>query len=103
LFVSSVEPISEKEGNIAEVAKMHKLDLEDRVSKYGLNPVSMGFFGGIIDFNKMNFLARKGMEMAFKEPLKKHAFKEFAPGAYDLRDWDKIRKWTKELAKKISE
>jgi menaquinone-dependent protoporphyrinogen IX oxidase len=99
LFVSSVEPIAEREGNTAEVAKMHKIDLEDRVSKYGLKPVSMGFFGGIVDFNRMGFLTRKGMEAAFKAPLQKHGFKETAPGTYDLRDWDKIRKWTKELAK----
>ena len=82
---------------------MHKLDLEDRVVKYGLKPVSMGFFGGIIDFNKMNFLTRKGMEIAFKEPLKKHAFRETAPGSYDLRDWDKIHNWARELAKKALE
>jgi menaquinone-dependent protoporphyrinogen IX oxidase len=101
LFVSSVEPISAKEGNTAEVAKMHKIDLEDKVSKYGLKPVSMGFFGGIVDFNRMGFLTRKGMEAAFKAPLQKHGFKETASGAYDLRDWDKIRKWTEELAKKL--
>ena len=99
LFASSVEPISAKEGNKAEVAKMHKIDLEDRVSKYDLKPIAMGFFGGIVDFNKMGFLTRKGMEAAFKAPLQKHGFKETAPGAYDLRDWDEIRKWTKELAK----
>jgi menaquinone-dependent protoporphyrinogen IX oxidase len=103
LFVSSVEPISAKEGNTAEVAKMHKIDLEDRVSKYGLKPVSMGFFGGIVDFNRMGFLTRKGMEAAFKAPLQKHGFKETAPGAYDLRDWAEIRKWTKELAKNARE
>ncbi len=103
LFVSSVEPISRKEGKTAEVAKMHKLDLEDRVSKYGLKPLSTGFFGGIIDFNRMGFLTRKGMEAAFKAPLQKHGFKETAPGAYDLRDWDEIRSWTKELAKKARE
>lgn len=103
LFVSSVEPIAEREGNTVEVAKMHKIDLEDRVSKYGLKPVSMGFFGGIVDFNRMGFLTRKGMEAAFKAPLQKHGFKETAPGAYDLRDWDEIRKWSKELAKTARE
>lgn len=100
LFVSSVEPISAKEGNTAEVAKMHKICLEDRVVKYGLKPVTMGFFGGIIDFNRMGFLTRKGMEAAFKAPLQKHGFKEIALDAYDLRDWDEIRIWTKELAKR---
>jgi menaquinone-dependent protoporphyrinogen oxidase len=103
LFVSSVEPIASKEGKIAEVAKMHRINLEDRVLKYGLEPVSMGFFGGIIDFNRMGFLTRKGMEAAFKAPLQKHGFKETAPGAYDLRDWDEIRSWTKELASKAQE
>ncbi len=103
LFVSSVEPVAAKEGNTEEVAKMHKIDLEDRVAKYGLKPVSMGFFGGIIDFNRMGFLTRKGMEVAFKAPLQKHGFKETAPNAYDLRDWDEIRYWAKELARKSRE
>jgi menaquinone-dependent protoporphyrinogen IX oxidase len=99
LFVSSVEPIAEREGNLEEVAKIHKIDLEDRASKYGLKPAARRFFGGIIDFNRMGFLTRKGMEAAFKSPLQKHRFKETAPGAYDLRDWNKIRNWAKELAK----
>ena len=103
LFVSSVEPIAEKEGNTEEVAKIHKATLEDKASKYGLKPVSMGFFGGIIDFNRMGFLTRKGMEVAFKAPLHKHGFKETAPGAYDLRDWGQIRNWAKELAEKARE
>ncbi|MDD1776480.1 MAG: flavodoxin domain-containing protein [Candidatus Methanomethylicus sp.] len=100
LFVSSVGPIYAKEGNIEEVAKMRKIGLDDRVMKYGLKPVSLGFFGGIIDFNRMGFLTRKGMEVAFKPLLQKHGFKESAPDAYDLRDWDEIRNWAKELAKK---
>ena len=103
LFVSSVEPIAKREGNTVEVAKMHKIDAEDRVSKYGLKPVSIGFFGGILDFNRMGFLTRKGMEVAFKAPLQKHGFKETAPDAYDLRDWEEIRNWAKELAEKARE
>ncbi len=78
---------------------MHKIDLEDRVSKYSLKPVSIGFFGGIIDFNRMGFLTRKGMEVAFKAPLQKHGFKETATSAYDLRDWEEIRNWTKEVSR----
>jgi menaquinone-dependent protoporphyrinogen oxidase len=101
LFVSSVEPIAGREGNTAEVAKMHKIGLEDRVSNYGLKPVAMGFFGGIIDFNRMGFITRKGMEAAFKVPLQKHGFTETAPGAYDLRDWGEIRSWAIVLAKKV--
>jgi menaquinone-dependent protoporphyrinogen IX oxidase len=103
LFVSSMKSIPEKEGNKEEVAKMHKAALDDKVSKYNLNPLMLGFFGGIIDFNRMGFLTRKGMEAAFKSPLQKHRFKETEPGAYDLRDWDEIHSWTKELYKKTLE
>ena len=101
LFVSSVDTIAEKEGRKDVVAKARKISLEDKVSKYGLKPISMGFFGGVIDFNKMGFLTRKGMEAAFKAPLQKHGFKQTGPGAYDLRDWDEIRSWAWELAKKL--
>jgi menaquinone-dependent protoporphyrinogen oxidase len=103
LFVSSVEPIYKREGNNKEVAKMHKINLEDRVPKYNLKPLSLGFFGGIIDFTRMNFLTRKGMEAAFKSSLQKYGFKETKPGAYDLYDLEEIRIWTKELAKKSQE
>jgi menaquinone-dependent protoporphyrinogen IX oxidase len=103
LFVSSVKSIPEKEGKIEEVAKIRKAALDDKVSKYNLNPIKLGFFGGIIDFNRMGFLTRKGMEAVFKLPLQKHGFKENEPGAYDLRDWGEIQKWTKELAKKALE
>lgn len=98
LFVSSVSPIAEREGNTEEVAKTRKVALDDKVSKYRLKPVSLGFFGGVIDFNRMSFLTRKGMEAAFKSPLQKHGFKETESGAFDLRDWDEIRSWAKELA-----
>ena len=103
MFVSSVEPIYEKEGNTTEILKMHKINVEDRINKYCLQPLSIGFFGGILDFNRMGFLTRKGMEAAFKEPLKRHNFHETSPSLYDLRDWNKIRNWTKDLAKKVSE
>jgi len=103
LFVSSIAPIAEREGNTEEIAKLRKIALEDKVSKYGLKPLMTGLFGGILDYNKMGFLARKGMEIAFKSRLQNTGFKEVQPGVYDLRDWDEIRSWTRELAKKIRE
>ena len=101
LFVSSLTPIAEREGNTEEIAKTRKIALEDKVSKYDLKPITMGLFGGVLDYNKMGFMARKGMEIAFKSRLQNNGFKELQPGVYDLRDWDKIRSWTKELAKKV--
>jgi menaquinone-dependent protoporphyrinogen IX oxidase len=99
LFVSSVAAIAEREGNMEEVAKIRKIALEDKISKYGLKPIMTGLFGGILNYNKMGWMSRKGMEVAFKSRLQKNGFKESEPGVYDLRDWDKIRSWTRELAK----
>jgi len=99
LFVSSVAVIAEREGNTEEIAKIRKIALEDKISKYGLKPIMTGLFGGILNYNKMGFLTRKGMEVAFKSRLQNNGFEEAEPGVYDLRDWDKIRSWTRELAK----
>ena len=98
LFVSSVAPIAEREGNAEEVAKTRKIALEDKISKYGLRPIMTGLFGGVLNYNKMGWIARKGMEAAFKARLQNTGFKEAEPGVYDLRDWDKIRSWTRDLA-----
>jgi menaquinone-dependent protoporphyrinogen IX oxidase len=99
LFVSSVAPIAEREGNTEEVAKERKIALEDKISKYGLKPIMTALFGGILNYNKMGWITRKGMETAFKSRLQNSGFKEAEPGVYDLRDWDKIRSWARELAK----
>lgn len=101
LFVSSVNPIAEREGNTEESAKLRKIALEDKVAKYGLKPIMMGLFGGVVDYNKMGFLTRKAMEVAFKSRLHNSGFNELQPGVYDLRDWAEIRNWTRELAHKV--
>ncbi|MEM3406993.1 MAG: flavodoxin domain-containing protein [Nitrososphaerota archaeon] len=97
LFVSTMKTFFEKEGKTDDVARTRKLALDDKVAKYGLKPIALGFFGGVIDYNKMGFIARKGMGF-FKPQLEKHGFK-VAPGIYDLRNWDEIRNWARELAK----
>lgn len=102
LFVSSVNPIAEREGNIEEITKLRRIALEDKVSKYGLSPVAMALFGGILNFNKMGFIARKGMEIAFKSRLQENGFREVEPGVYDLRDWKAVRNWTQELVRVLS-
>ena len=99
LFVSSVNPIAKREGNTEEMAKLHKIALEDKITKYNLKPIMIGVFGGILNYNKMGFIARKGMEIAFKTRLQTTGFQEVEPGVYDLRDWDEIRSWTRDLVK----
>ena len=100
LFVSTMKPFFEREGKMDDVAKTRKIALEDKIAKYGLKPIALGFFGGVIDYNKMGFIARKGMEF-FKPQLEKDGFKKVAPDIYDLRNWDEIRNWAKELSRKV--
>ena len=99
LFVSSMKTVSEREGKIKDLEDIRKAALEDKVTQYNLHPVALGLCGGVIDFNKMNFLFRR--TMGFLRPqLEKDGFKEVQPGVYELRDWDEIRAWARELAKK---
>ncbi len=98
LFASTMITFFEKEGKTDDAAKTRKIALEEKVAKYGLKPVALGLFGGVVDYNKMGFIARKGMEF-FKPQLEKDGFK-VAEGIYELRNWDEIRKWAKELAEK---
>ncbi len=103
LFISSLKPVEEREGKTAQVARTRKIGLEDKILKYHLKPITVGFFGGILDYNKMSFLTRKAMEVGYKSQLQKNGFKETRPGVYDLRNWDEIRSWARELAQKAKE
>jgi menaquinone-dependent protoporphyrinogen oxidase len=102
IFVSTMKTVSEREGKTEDVAKMRKAALEDKVVQYNLHPIALGFFGGVLDFNKMGFLFKRTMGF-LKPQLEKDGFKETQPDLYDLRDWDEIRNWTKELARKARE
>ncbi len=93
-----MKPFFEREGKIDDIAKTRKVALEDKVAKYLLKPIALGFFGGVIDYNKMGFTARKGVEF-FKPQLEKDGFK-VGPDIYDLRNWNEIHIWTKELSAK---
>jgi menaquinone-dependent protoporphyrinogen oxidase len=97
LFISTMKTVTEREGKIEELKKTRKMELEDKVTKYNLQPISLGFFGGVLDFNKMNIITRK--TLGFLRPqMEKDGFKESPPGVYELRDWEEIRGWAKELA-----
>jgi menaquinone-dependent protoporphyrinogen oxidase len=99
LFVSTMKTVAEREGKTEEVAESHKVALEDKVTEYDLKPITLGFFGGVLDYNKMGFIMRRTMGF-LKPQLEKDGFKETELGFYDLRDWDEIRKWATELAEK---
>ncbi len=99
LFISTMKTVTEREGKTEELAKTRKMELDDKVAKYNLQPISLGFFGGVLDFNKMNIITRR--TLGFLRPqLEKDGFKESSSGVYELRDWEEIRVWAKDLAEK---
>jgi len=51
---SFMKTVSEREGKTADLEKARKIDLDDKIVKYNLHPLAVGFFGGVLDFNKMN-------------------------------------------------
>jgi menaquinone-dependent protoporphyrinogen oxidase len=102
LFVSSMKTVLEREGKIEELQKDRKIELDDKVPKYNLQPISLGFFGGVLDFNKMNFFYRRTFGF-IRAQLEKDNFKESPSGVYELRDWEEIRGWARELAKKAAQ
>jgi len=60
---------------------------------------AMGLFGGVWDYNKMGWVARKTMG-GLEEKMEAAGFKEVKPGFYDTRAWKEIRSWAKQLAEK---
>jgi menaquinone-dependent protoporphyrinogen oxidase len=104
LFVccGSAEPIDEKEDKAASIERARKKYLEEKAAKYNLQPVALGLFGGVYNFNTMGWFFRRSMS-AVKPQLEAAGFKETEPGLYDTRDLDAIRGWAKELAQKIND
>ncbi|MFB3888476.1 MAG: flavodoxin domain-containing protein [Candidatus Bathyarchaeia archaeon] len=72
--------------------------LEEKAVKYNLQPVALGLFGGVYDFNKWPWWVSKRVRAVAMQRLETAGFQEIAPGFYDVRDWDAIRTWTKQLA-----
>jgi len=73
--------------------------LEEKAAKYNLHPVALGLFGGVYNYNKVPWYAKKALQM--DRPRVEAAYKETEPGIYDTRDHNAIRVWAEELAKKI--
>ena len=102
LFVccGGANPLTEGEKKIKEMEDAKRKYLEDKVVKYNLNPIALGFFGGIYDFSKMSWFLRKTMS-GLKPKLEEAGFKETKSGFYDTRNLDSIRNWTKEVAQMV--
>jgi menaquinone-dependent protoporphyrinogen oxidase len=102
LFVccGSAQPIDEKEDKVTTIENAKTKYLEEKAAKYNLQPIALGLFGGVYNFNKMSWFFRKTMS-AVKPQLEEAGVKETEPGLYDTRDIDAIRDWAKELAQMV--
>jgi len=78
------------------IGMTRKKYLEEKATKYNLQPVAMAVFGGIYDYNHMPWWSGKAMEAA-KPQLEAAGIKESKPGVYDTRDWKAIRNWAEGL------
>ncbi len=105
LFVSTSKLMAERQlkEKPNAVEETRKYDIDDKVAKFDLHPISIGFFSGALNTNKMNFLTRRMFGGFIKQEMGKDGFVETEPGVYDMRNWDEIRAWAKELAQKIKQ
>jgi menaquinone-dependent protoporphyrinogen IX oxidase len=102
LFVccGSAEPLDDKEDKAKAIENARTKYLEEKAAKYNLQPVALGLFGGVYNFNNMSWFFRKAMS-AVKPQLEEAGFKETQPGVYDTRDLNAIRSWAKEVAQTV--
>jgi len=101
IFVSSGgKAIQEHDGLTEEIEDSWQKYLVEKTQKYSIDPVALGMFGGVWDYNKMSFVFKKTMG-PFKMKLEEVGIPEVEPGVYDTRDWDEIRNWARDLAEKV--
>jgi menaquinone-dependent protoporphyrinogen oxidase len=102
IFIScgAMYPLDEKADVETEIEYARTNYLEEKAAKYNLQPVALGLFGGVYNFNKMGWFFRKTLS-AVKPQLEEAGVKETEPGVYDTRDLNAIRSWAKVLAQKV--
>lgn len=99
LFVccGSAEPIDDKVDKAQSIADARRKYLAEKAAEYHLQPVALGLFGGVYNFNKVPWLFGRFMQ-AVKPQLEKAGVPQTEPGLYDTRDLNAIHKWAKEVA-----
>jgi menaquinone-dependent protoporphyrinogen oxidase len=99
LFVccGSTEPLDGKTDKAESIEKARTKYLEEKAAKYRLQPVALGLFGGVYNFNRVSWLFGKFME-GIKPQLEAASIPQTEPGLYDTRDLNAIRSWAKEVA-----
>jgi menaquinone-dependent protoporphyrinogen IX oxidase len=93
LFVSGQMADRKDEG----YSKAKDQYLQKTADQYGLKPLSLGFFGGYLDFSYSHGLIVDVMVRVNRKSLRKNGLD--TTQIYDTRDWAAIEAWARELAK----
>jgi menaquinone-dependent protoporphyrinogen oxidase len=98
LFVccSSAQPLPEDEKTPEDIGNTKRKYLDEKATKYNLQPIALGFFGGVYNFNRVSWLFKKFMS-SVKPQLEAAGISETKPGLYDTRDINNIRVWAKKV------
>jgi hypothetical protein len=94
-----MKTVKEREGKLEDLAKARNMELDYKLDKYNVKFLSIRFFGGVLNFNKMNISIAQAFG-SMRTRLINDGFKESEPGLFELRDLAEIRSWAKELALK---
>jgi menaquinone-dependent protoporphyrinogen oxidase len=89
------------EGKADVIAKARGEYLEEKAAKYNLQPVALGLFGGIYDYDKVSWFMQRAPPVQATRRKLEAAYKEKRQ-VYDTRDMDAIRNWARELSQKIT-
>jgi menaquinone-dependent protoporphyrinogen IX oxidase len=102
LFVccGSSQPLDDKTDKVESVKNAKTKYLEEKAAKYHLQPIALGLFGGVYNYNKVPWLFGKFMQ-AIKAQLEEAGVPQTEPGLYDTRDLNAIRNWARDVARKI--
>ena len=102
LFVccGSTQPLDDKTDKAKSIENARTKYLEEKAAKYSLQPIALGLFGGVYNYNRVSWLFGKFME-AIKPQLEEAGVPQTEPGLYDTRDLNAIRNWAKEVAQTV--
>jgi menaquinone-dependent protoporphyrinogen oxidase len=96
LFVSC--QMADREGEARDKAKT--LYLEKVAEQYDLKPISLGFFGGFLDFHKSHGLLVDVFVRVNRNSLRKNGLD--TSKVRDTRDWSNIEVWARQVAQSAS-
>jgi menaquinone-dependent protoporphyrinogen IX oxidase len=77
--------------------KGKKRYLDDTAEKYDLTPISLGYFGGLMDFSYSHGLLVDVLVRVNRRNLRKNGLD--TAKVHDTRDWKAIEAWGHEVAK----